>query len=74
MKLSLNKNSSALIIVSVVGIGFFIAGMFDTLDYFAIKVLLFILYGTIVLISLIQALKNDTKKNRPEDELQDDSN
>lgn len=74
MKLiSLNKNSFSLIIITIVGIGFFVAGLFEVLDYFIIKALLFTFYGGLLVLAFWQALKNDTKKNRPEDELQDDS-
>lgn len=69
----LNKNSIALIIVAIIAIGFFVAGMFKVLDYFIIKALLFGLFGGLLVIAFWHALKNDTKKNRPEDELQDDS-
>lgn len=70
----LNKNSLALLFVAIVAFGFFTAGMFEVLDYFIIKALLFTLFGGLLVLAFWQALKNDTKKNRPEDELQDDSN
>ena len=74
MKLiSLNKNNFSLIIITIVGIGFFVAGLFEVLDYFIIKALLFTFYGGLLVFAFWQALKNDTKKNRLEDKLQDDS-
>lgn len=74
MKLiSPDKNSFSLIIVTIVGIGFFVAGLFEVLDYFIIKALLFTLFGGLFLVAFWNALKNDTKKNRLEDKLQDDS-
>ena len=41
----LNKNSIALLIVAIIAFGFFAAGMFEVLDYFIIKALLFTLFG-----------------------------
>jgi uncharacterized membrane protein len=68
----LNKNTVALLLVTTVVVGFFTAGMFKVLEYFIVKVLLFLGYGTLTIIAFWNALKNDTKKNRPEDKLQDD--
>ncbi|WP_138434260.1 hypothetical protein [Winogradskyella algicola] len=70
----ISKNSLALLFVAVITFGFFTAGMFEVLDYFIIKALLFTLFAGLLVLAFVQALKNDTKKNRPEDELQDDSN
>jgi hypothetical protein len=69
----LNKNSIALSFVALIAIGFFVAGLFNVLDYFIVKALLFSGFGALVIISISYALKNETKKNRPEDKLQDDS-
>ncbi|MCT4629995.1 hypothetical protein [Winogradskyella sp.] len=68
----LNKNTVALLLVTTVVVGFFAAGMFKVLEYFIVKVLLFLGYGALTIIAFWNALKNDTKKNRPEDKLQDD--
>lgn len=74
MKLFLiNKNSIALIFVGVITIGFFVAGLFNVLDNFIVKLLLFSNFGALVIISIGYALKNEIKKNRPEDTPQDDS-
>ncbi|WP_422103759.1 hypothetical protein [Winogradskyella sp.] len=67
-----NKNSLALTVVSILGIGFFIAGLLHILDYFIVKVLLFGSFGVLVIIAFWYAFKNDGKKNRPEEQLQDD--
>lgn len=67
-----NKNTIALVIVATIGIGFFIAGLFDVLDYFIIKVLLFLCYIALIVIAFNYGVKNE-KKNRPEDKLQNDS-
>ena len=61
----LNRNSLALIVTGVLGIGFFVAGLLEVLDYFIIKALLFGSFGLLVLIAFWHALKNNTKKNRP---------
>jgi hypothetical protein len=70
----LSKNSIALLLATLITFGFFAAGMFEVLDYFIIKALLFTLFGGMLIFAIWRALKNDTMKNRPEDELQDDSN
>lgn len=70
----LSKNSIALLLAALITFGFFAAGMFEVLDYFIIKALLFTLFGGMLIFAIWRALKNDTIKNRPEDERQDDSN
>ncbi len=70
----LSKNSIALLLAALITFGFFAAGMFEVLDYFIIKALLFTLFGGMLIFAIWRALKNDTIKNRLEDELQDDSN
>jgi hypothetical protein len=68
----LNKNNLALILAIVLGIGFFVAGLFEVLDYFIIQVLLFLGFGSLVIATFYYGLKND-KKKRLEAKLQDDS-
>ncbi|WP_299116359.1 hypothetical protein [uncultured Winogradskyella sp.] len=63
----LGKNSITLSFVGVITIGFFVAGLFEILDYFIVKALLFTCFGVLLLIAISYALKNDNKKNRPED-------
>jgi hypothetical protein len=60
----LNKNTIALILVATITIGFFVAGLFDVLDYFIVKVLLIL--GSVILfgIAFFFGLKN-RKKNHP---------
>lgn len=70
---SLTKNSVALLCAATIVIVFFLAGLFNVLDYFIIKAVLFSGFGVLVGISIRYALKNEVKKNRPEDQLQDDS-
>ena len=67
------KDAIALTSVVIVTLAFFLAGLFKVLDYFIVKAMLFLSYGILFILALSYALKNDTKKNRPEDKLQDDS-
>jgi len=67
------KDSIALTCASIVTLGFFIAGLFGVLDYIIVKVALFLGLAFLFVIALIYMLKNEIKKNRPEDKLQDDS-
>jgi hypothetical protein len=69
----LNKNSIALILVALLTVSFFICGMLDVLDYFIIKSLLFVGFGGLLFLAIYFGYKNGSKKNRPEDKLQDDS-
>ncbi|MDG4716591.1 hypothetical protein [Winogradskyella marincola] len=70
----LNRNTLALIFVAITALGLFTSGMFEVLDYFIIKTLLLGFLGGMFVLAFWYALKNDTKKNHPEDKLQDDSN
>ena len=67
------KDSIALTCVVIVTLGFFIAGLFDVLDYLIVKALLILSLGALFVVAIIYAVKNETTKNRPEDKLQDDS-
>jgi hypothetical protein len=69
----LTKNSIALSFVGLITIGFFVAGLLEILDYFIVKVLLFSSFGVLLIIAFGSAIKNDTKKNRPEVKPQDDN-
>jgi hypothetical protein len=69
----LNKNTIALSSVAIITIGFFIAGLYEVLDYIIVKVLLFGGLGILMIIAITHAIKSEVKKNRLEDELQDDS-
>ena len=68
-----STDSIALTCVLIITISFFTAGLFDVLDYLIVKAILFTSFGGLVIIAIYFALKNDDKKNRPEDKLQDDS-
>lgn len=68
----LTKDNSALIIVAIVAIGFFVAGLFDVLGNFMVKALFFIGYATLFIAAMYYALTGQ-EKNRPEDVPQDDS-
>lgn len=67
----INKNTIALLFVIIVTLGFFIAGLFEVLDYLIIKFLLICGYIGLVTFAIFFAVKN--RKNRLEDKLQDDS-
>ncbi|WP_299100790.1 hypothetical protein [uncultured Winogradskyella sp.] len=66
------ENGIALASVAVLTFSFFFAGIFDILDYFIVQVLIFLGFGALFFAAVNFALKNDSKKNRPEDKLQDD--
>jgi len=63
----------ALILTAAVTIGLFVSGLLEILDYFIVKALLFIGFGILFSAAIAYGIKNDTKKNHPEDKLQDDS-
>ncbi len=67
----INKNTIALLFVIIVTLGFFIAGLFEVLDYLIIKFLLICGYIGLVAVAIFFAVKN--RKDRLEDKLQDDS-
>ncbi len=67
------KDTFALFFVILVTLGFFIAGLFNVLDYLIVKAILFTSFGGLIIFAVYFAFKNDSKKNRPEDKLQDDS-
>ena len=71
---SLTKNTVALLCVAGIAIGFFVAGLFNVLDYFIIKALLFSCFGILLGIAISYAITNENKKKRPEDTLKDDYN
>lgn len=67
------KDTIALTCTTFVTLSLFVAGLCDVLDYLIVKGMLFLSFGTLLVFAMIYALKNDTKKKRPEDTLQDDS-
>ncbi|WP_458625924.1 hypothetical protein [Winogradskyella sp. PC D3.3] len=69
----LSTDAIALICVTLITFSIFIAGLLDVLDYMIIKGVLFLGFGTMFIFAVSYALKNDIKKNRPEDTSQDDS-
>ncbi|WP_179008336.1 hypothetical protein [Winogradskyella forsetii] len=75
MKQFIPKTKDAIALSSAVTIAltWFIAGLCDVLDYIIIKGVLFLGFGVLFVLALIYGLRNDAKKNRPEDKLQDDS-
>jgi hypothetical protein len=69
-----NKNTISLIIVTVIVLLFFAAGIFGILNYFIVKVLLFGGVAALAIMVSVFLFKSSLIKNRPEDKLQDDSN
>ncbi|WP_215936982.1 hypothetical protein [Winogradskyella psychrotolerans] len=69
------KTTDAIVLscVTILVLSLFIAGLCDVLDYFIIKVMLFICFGSLFITAIIFAAKNDVKENRLEDTPQDDS-
>ncbi|NRD24032.1 hypothetical protein HNV10_12300 [Winogradskyella litoriviva] len=67
------KDSISLTFVGLLAVGFFIAGTFNVLNYVIIQILTFICFGSLLAVAIYFAIKNERKKNRPEDKLQDDS-
>ena len=66
-------DSIALTAVCALTLGLFIAGLFDVLDLFIVKAILILSFMFLFVLACSYAIKNKTKKNRPEDKLQDDS-
>ncbi|EPR73578.1 hypothetical protein ADIWIN_1608 [Winogradskyella psychrotolerans RS-3] len=74
MKISpLSTDAVALVCVTLITFGVFIAGLLDVLDYIIIKGVLFLGFGIMLVFTISCALKNDRKENRLEDTPQDDS-
>ncbi|WP_400079607.1 hypothetical protein [Winogradskyella sp. R77965] len=69
----ITKDSIALTLATILVLGLFVSGLFEILDYFIVKALLFLGFGSLFILALSFALRNESKKNRPEDTLQDDS-
>ena len=69
----LNTNTLALCFAGLIVIGFFIAGLLNILDYFIVKALMFSGFALLIVIAINYGLKNEIKRKRLEDKLQDDS-
>lgn len=70
----LNKNTIALSVVSVITLFFFLAGVFEVLNYVIVKLILIGLVVALGAAVSVILFKSSLIENRPEDELQDDSN
>jgi len=68
-----SKDSIALVLVTIIALGMFISGLCNILDYIIVKILLFVGFGSLLIIAIVYAVKNNIKKNRLEDISQDDS-
>uniref|UniRef100_UPI004048EBC8 hypothetical protein n=1 Tax=Gelidibacter sp. TaxID=2018083 RepID=UPI004048EBC8 len=65
--MTLNKNTIALTFTGIITIGFFVAGLFDVLDYFIVKLLLFISFALLIVYLILMVLKQTSEnKNHPE--------
>ena len=68
----INKDTVSLMSVIIITVSFFVAGIFDVLDYFAIKVLIMSGVGILVIITSVLLFKSSLKNNRSEDKTQND--
>lgn len=59
----MNKDTFALVFTGLIVAGFFTAGILDVLDYFIVKVLLFIAFAALVVYVLIVVIKDSENKN-----------
>lgn len=66
MNFDFNTNTNTLLLVAFAGIGFFSAGIFDILDLFMVKILLFFAFIYVVVLAFYHGYFNN-KKNRLED-------
>ncbi|MBU2920763.1 hypothetical protein KO504_05380 [Winogradskyella psychrotolerans] len=67
------KDSIALTAVTILTLSMFVSGLLNVLDYLIVKTVLLIGFVLLFIFALGYALKNETKKNHPEDKPQDDS-
>jgi hypothetical protein len=71
--LPLNQNTLVLLLASAIGIGFFLAGIAEVLEYLIIKLLLFGGFGMLLFLAIRAGASNELNKNRPNHNDQDDS-
>ncbi|WP_299224471.1 hypothetical protein [uncultured Psychroserpens sp.] len=60
-----NKNTVALIYTGLLALSFFLAGIFNVLDYFIVKAILFIAFTFLGAILVWIALKDSDQKKSP---------
>ncbi|WMI69960.1 hypothetical protein [Mangrovimonas sp. YM274] len=58
----MNKNVLSVIFTAVIAAGFFISGLFDILDNFMIKLLLFISFGSFIAYFCVMLLSDKQSK------------
>lgn len=62
----MSKNTFAVLYTTFIVAGFFTAGIFDVLDYFIVKALLFVSFLLLVIYLIIVVLKDIENKNHME--------
>ncbi|MBF8149312.1 hypothetical protein ITJ86_05355 [Winogradskyella sp. F6397] len=69
------KTTDAIVLccVTLLTLCFFIAGLFDVLDYLIVKGILILSFGVLFGLAVMFAIKNKAKENRLEDNPQDGS-
>ncbi len=67
--MTFSKNTIALTVTGIIAIGFFVAGLFNVLDYFIVKLLLFAGFAMLMIYVVYIVVKqyNETK-NHPNQE------
>lgn len=65
--MTLHKNTIALTFTGIITVGFFVAGIFGVLDYFIVKLLLFVGFALLVFYLILMIIKQISEnKNHPE--------
>lgn len=65
--MALSKNTIALIYTGIITVGFFVAGLFGVLDYFIVKLLLFVGFALLIIYLIVMVTKQSAEnKNHPE--------
>ncbi len=55
--MTLHKNTIALTFTGIITVGFFVAGIFGVLDYFIVKLLLFVGFALLVFYLILMIIK-----------------
>lgn len=65
--MTFHKNTIALTFTGIITVGFFVAGIFGVLDYFIVKLLLFVGFALLVFYLILMIIKQISEnKNHPE--------
>lgn len=73
MNFSFTRNNIVLAGVATITLGFVFAGIFDVLDYFIVKLLLFSGFTVLFVVAVLVIVDEKKRKNRLDDQTQDDS-